>query len=68
MNTVRFAPRRNEVNGTESSKRFATVEDVGRLIDIMCELKTYGGPTGQMVDPRTAKELQKLKDELYSER
>ena len=64
-------PSSNEENRmatADPATGLVTVGDISRLIDIVCEIKTCGGPTGQAISPRTARELQKLKDELYSER
>jgi hypothetical protein len=44
------------------------IEDIAKLIDILAELTTLGGPTGQRVDPRTREKLLDLKSSLYEER
>ena len=57
---------------TENEKylpdRPATVKELAKLIDIINELETYGGPARQTTTPRTAEKLQSLKETLYEER
>lgn len=45
-----------------------TVEEMAKLIDIIRELETYGGPTRQTVTHRTAEKLRWLKTSLLAER
>lgn len=38
------------------------IEDIAKLIDILADLMTIGGPTGQKVDQRTREKLLDLKE------